>query len=150
MNPLLKVLTLATAASSMALPASAQFVGPRGGSFTGSGAVVPNAQGGLTGDRRWTVNGPNGGSSTWGGAVQTDGQGNYQYGRQRTIVTPKGQTHDVTGTGSSSYDPETGLTGSGTHTVNGNTYNTTTSGGTTTVTNSSGNSQTFVRPRFRR
>ncbi|MGB8699968.1 MAG: hypothetical protein WCD18_11175 [Thermosynechococcaceae cyanobacterium] len=147
MQSILKVSFIGLVLSFSALPA---FAGPFGGTFSGRGGIVPNAQGGSTGGAVWDATGPNGGTSTGKGGFTTDGQGNYQYGRDRTSTSPSGQTRSVSGSSSGSYDPETGLTSSGTHTINGSTYSTTTSGGTATVTDSEGVSKTYTRPFLRR
>lgn len=129
------------------LPAAAQVTGPRGGTATGNRIVRPNPAGGTTSVGGSTVTGPNGGTSTGGYGVRTDGQGNLIYGRGRTTTGPNGQTRSVQTTGSGSYDPETGYSGQGTRTINGQTFNTTTQDGATTVTDPAGNSKTFFRRR---
>jgi hypothetical protein len=136
MKSFIRIATLGLVLSLTTLPAFAQ-------RFS---IVKPNSEGGYSGIRGTSTAGPNGGSIQKGGAFKTNGQGTVEYGTGRSIVTPNGT---YSGTSGGTYDRDSGLDSSGSHTVNGETYNSTVDEGTGTVTDSEGNSKTFTRP-FRR
>jgi hypothetical protein len=130
-------------------PAQAgSFQGPRGGSIQGNSGRIQNSQGGINGGGRATIQTPNGGSANGRFGYTTDGQGNARYRGGGRVTTPNGNTYRYKTTGSSSYSPESGYSGDRQTTVNGKTYNSTTSNGSTTITTPNG-SRTFTRPRAR-
>jgi hypothetical protein len=134
MNALIRIATLSIVLSLAASPAFAQHFS----------IIKPNSQGGYSGIRGTSATGPNGGSMQKGVVFKTDGQGTVQYGTGRSIVTPSGSTYS--GTSSGTYNRTTGLSSSGSHTINGDTYYSSVDQGTITVTDSEGNSKTFTRP----
>jgi hypothetical protein len=134
MNALIRIATLSIVLSLAASPAFAQHFS----------IVKPNSQGGYSGIRGTSATGPNGGSMQKGGAFKTNGQGTVEYGTGRSIATPNGSTYS--GTSSGTYNRDTGLNSSGSHTINGDTYDSTVDEGTGTVTDGEGNRKTFTRP----
>lgn len=137
-----------------ALPVNAQTV-RRGGSVNGSNGgraangrvVTENSDGGYTFGRGGAARGANGGATAGGILVETDGGGNVTYSGARAGVNSDGNYGTVTTEGSGGYEAETGYSGQGSTTVNGQTYGTSTSNGSTTVTNPDGESTTYTRRR---
>jgi hypothetical protein len=110
---------------SLSLPATAgqkTVTGPKGGTATGSGAIVPNRQGGYSGTGQGSFQGANGASGSAQGQFKSNGQGTVNYQGSGTVTTPQGTTYNATTNGNGSYDEENGYSGQNTTTVNGNTY----------------------------
>lgn len=126
------------------VPVSAQVTGPRGGTASGNGAIVPNRQGGYSGYGQGNVTGPQGGTANGQVRFQTNGQQGGSYSGSGTATNTNGQTVNANTNGSGSYNSTTGYIGQNTTTVNGNTYNATTQTGTTTVTSPDGVTRTYT------
>jgi len=106
---------------STVIPASArQVTGPRGSNASGTGVVVPNRQGGYTGNGQGTANGVNGSTANGQGRFQTNGQGTGTYSGSGTATVPNGNSASGTTSGTETYNSSTGTyNGSNTTSVNG-------------------------------
>jgi hypothetical protein len=152
MKSLFTTALVAATLVSLSLPATAgqkTVTGPKGGTATGSGAIVPNRQGGYSGTGQGSFQGANGASGSAQGQFKSNGQGTVNYQGSGTVTTPQGTTYNATTNGNGSYDEENGYSGQNTTTVNGNTYSSNTANGSSTVTTPKG-TKTFTRPNLRR